>query len=137
MRPNPEDAKNYDTKRIRRDFRSRRYSADEVNMVYSDVRPHFRRRCSHAGQARSSKLEAIDPLKAPYFPDPSRNGASSTSAARASSRSAARASNSTIRRPPLPGPGDREVTFESVDAAKPAKFYFNSTTAHRNYPDKR
>ncbi len=29
------------------------------------------------------------------------------------------------------------MTFESVDAAKPAKFYFNSTTAHRNYPDKK
>lgn len=35
------------------------------------------------------------------------------------------------------GAGDREVTFESKDACLPAKFYFNSTTAHRNYPDKR
>ena len=33
--------------------------------------------------------------------------------------------------------GDREVTFESKDACLPAKFYFNSTTAHRNYPDKK
>ena len=35
------------------------------------------------------------------------------------------------------GSGDREVTFESKDAAHPAKFYFNSVTAHRNYPDKK
>lgn len=35
------------------------------------------------------------------------------------------------------GAGDREVTFESKDACLPAKFYFNSTTAHRNYPDKK
>ena len=35
------------------------------------------------------------------------------------------------------GSGDREVTFESKDAKNPAKFYFNSTTAHRNYPDKK
>lgn len=35
------------------------------------------------------------------------------------------------------GSGDREVTFESKDAAHPAKFYFNSLTAHRNYPDRK
>ncbi len=35
------------------------------------------------------------------------------------------------------GSGDREVFFESDDAARPAKFYFNSATAHRNYPDKK
>ena len=35
------------------------------------------------------------------------------------------------------GSGDREVTFESKDEAHPAKFYFNSVTAHRNYPDKK
>ena len=33
--------------------------------------------------------------------------------------------------------GDRVVTFESKDAAHPAKFYFNSLTAHRNYPDRK
>ena len=35
------------------------------------------------------------------------------------------------------GSGDREVTFESKDVKNPAKFYFNSVTAHRNYPDKK
>jgi 4-deoxy-L-threo-5-hexosulose-uronate ketol-isomerase len=35
------------------------------------------------------------------------------------------------------GSGEREVYFESDDASKPAKFYFNSTNAHRNYPDKK
>lgn len=35
------------------------------------------------------------------------------------------------------GSGDREVYFESDDAGNPAKFYFNSATAHRNYPDKK
>ena len=32
------------------------------------------------------------------------------------------------------GRGDREVTFASMDAQKPALFYFNSTTAHCTYP---
>ena len=31
----------------------------------------------------------------------------------------------------------REVTFESKDVKNPAQFYFNSVTAHRNYPDKK
>ena len=35
------------------------------------------------------------------------------------------------------GSGDREVYFESLDGNRPAKFYFNSATAHRNYPDKK
>ena len=35
------------------------------------------------------------------------------------------------------GAGDREVTFASRNAANPAKFYFNSTTADCSYPDKK
>lgn len=35
------------------------------------------------------------------------------------------------------GSGDREVVFESDDAANPALFYFNSAPAHRNYPDRK
>ena len=35
------------------------------------------------------------------------------------------------------GSGNREVVFESDDNSAPAKFYFNSTTAHRNYPDRK
>jgi 4-deoxy-L-threo-5-hexosulose-uronate ketol-isomerase len=32
------------------------------------------------------------------------------------------------------GMGVKEISFESLDAAKPAKFYINSGTAHRSYP---
>ena len=35
------------------------------------------------------------------------------------------------------GRGDREVTFASKGAQKPALFYFNSTTAHAAYPCKK
>ena len=35
------------------------------------------------------------------------------------------------------GRGDRQVTFSSKDASKPALFYFNSTTAHKEYPCKK
>ena len=52
----PEDAKHYDTTRLRRDFLIEKvFAKDEVNMVYSDVRPYGRgwcnacRRVSEAG----------------------------------------------------------------------------------------
>ncbi len=32
------------------------------------------------------------------------------------------------------GMGTKDATFTSVDASHPAKFYFNSAPAHRNYP---
>ena len=35
------------------------------------------------------------------------------------------------------GAGNRNVIFESIDASKPAKFYFNSSPAHKNYPDRK
>ncbi len=35
------------------------------------------------------------------------------------------------------GAGNKEVIFESVDASQPAKFYLNSTPAHKAYPNKK
>ena len=35
------------------------------------------------------------------------------------------------------GKGAKEVVFESVDAAKPARFYYNCAPAHTTYPTKR
>ncbi|WP_437611048.1 5-dehydro-4-deoxy-D-glucuronate isomerase [Erwinia sp. V71] len=35
------------------------------------------------------------------------------------------------------GMGAQSVVFRSVDAAKPAKFYYNSAPAHTTYPDKK
>ncbi|CAG7647630.1 5-dehydro-4-deoxy-D-glucuronate isomerase [Paenibacillus allorhizosphaerae] len=32
------------------------------------------------------------------------------------------------------GLGNKDVTFRSADPSNPARFYFNSTPAHRNYP---
>ena len=32
------------------------------------------------------------------------------------------------------GMGSKEIKFKSEDSSKPAKFYFNSTPAHKTYP---
>ena len=62
----PEDAKHYDTQRLRRDFLIEKvFSEDEVNLVYS---MYDRMIVGGAMPVKEAlKLEAIDPLKAPYF----------------------------------------------------------------------
>ena len=62
----PEDAKSYDTERLRRDFLIEQvFTADEVNMVYSMYDRMVVGGAMPVSEAL--RLEAIDPLKAPYF----------------------------------------------------------------------
>ena len=62
----PEDAKHYDTARIRRDFLIERVFADnEVNLVYSMYDRMVVGGAKPVGE--ELLLEAIDPLKAPFF----------------------------------------------------------------------
>lgn len=69
----PEDAKHYDTARIRRNFLIEKvFSDNEVNIVYSMYDRMVVGGARPVGEVL--KLEAIEPLKAPYFFDPSRNG---------------------------------------------------------------
>ena len=101
----PEDAKSYDTARLRRDFLIEKvFTADEVNMVYS----MYDRMVVGGAMpvAETLRLEAINPLKAPFFLTRREMGIYNVG-----------------------GPG--------VVKAGDAKFYFNSLTAHRNYPDKK
>ena len=131
----PEDAKHYDTARLRRDFLIEKvFAADEVNMVYS---MYDRMVVGGAMPVKEAlKLEAIDPLKAPYFLTRREMGIFNVGG-----KGRVKAGDAVYeldyKEALYLGSGDREVTFESLDAAHPAKFYFNSVTAHRNYPDKK
>lgn len=82
------------------------------------------------------KLEAIDPLKASYFLSRREMGIFNVGGP-----GVVKAGDAVFeldyKEALYLGAGDREVTFESRDAGNPAKFYFNSVTAHRNYPDKK
>ena len=131
----PADAKGYDTERLRRDFLIERvFAADEVNMVYS----MYDRMIVGGAMpvAETLRLEAVDPLKAPFFLTRREMGIFNVGGA-----GVVRVGGEDYRlgykEALYLGMGDREVLFESIDPAAPAKFYFNSVCAHCNYPDRK
>lgn len=131
----PADAKGFDTERLRRDFLIERvFAADEVNMVYS----MYDRMIVGGAMpvAETLRLEAIDPLKAPFFLTRREMGIFNVGGA-----GVVRVGGEDYRlgykEALYLGMGDREVLFESIDPAAPAKFYFNSVCAHCNYPDRK
>lgn len=129
---NPVDAKNYDTKRLRDDFLIEKlFADDEVNMVYS-----MYDRMIVGGampKAEELKLEAIPPLKADYFTTRREIGVFNVGGS-----GYIMVGNEkfklNFKEALYIGRGDREVVFGSDNAEEPARFYFNSTTAHKEYP---
>ena len=132
----PEDAKSYDTTRLRRDFLiEKMFVANEVNMVYSMYDRMVVGGAMPVGE--SLKLEAIDPLKAPYFLTRRELGIFNVGKGKGIVRVGNDVFELDYKEALYLGSGDRDVYFESADENTPAKFYFNSLTAHRNYPDKK
>ncbi len=130
---NPEDAKHYDTARLRRDFLiSKLFTANEVNMVYSMYDRMIVGGAMPAGE--ELKLEAIDPLKAPHFTTRREIGIYNVGEGKGTVRVGEETFELGFKEALYIGSGDRDVFFSSNDASKPAKFYFNSTTAHTSYP---
>ena len=131
----PEDAKSYDTTRIRRDFLIEKvFSADEVNMVYS----MYDRMVVGGAMpvAESLKLEAIDPLKASTFTLRREVGVFNVGGPGAI-QVGEEVFELDYKEALYIGRGDRDVVFCSKDPKNPAKFYFNSCTAHKEYPCKK
>ena len=128
----PEDAKHYDTARIRRDFLIERVFADnEVNLVYSMYDRMVVGGAKPVGE--ELLLEAIDPLKAPYFTTRREIGIFNVGGS-GTVKVGDEEFHLDYKEALYIGRGDRNVSFLSDDAAKPAKFYINSTTAHKEYP---
>ena len=131
----PKDAKNYDTARLREDFLIQNLFVDnEVNMVYSMYDRLVVGGAKPVGE--ELVLEAIDPLKATHFLSRRELGIFNVGGA-GRVKVDGKVFDLDFKEALYLGSGDRTVTFESVDAAKPAKFYFNSAPAHCNYPDKK
>lgn len=129
---NPVDAKNYDTKRLRNDFLIERlFADDEVNMVYS----MYDRMIVGGAMPKDEelKLEAIPPLKADYFTTRREIGVFNVGGS-GYIMIGEEKFKLNFKEALYIGRGDREVVFGSDNAEEPARFYFNSTTAHKEYP---
>ena len=128
----PEDARHYDTARLRRDFLIERlFAEDEVNMVYSMYDRMVVGGAMPVGEALT--LEAIDPLKAPFFTTRREIGIYNVGGA-GQVKVGDEVFELDFKEALYIGRGDRNVVFCSKDSAQPAKFYFNSTPAHCAYP---
>ena len=131
----PQDAKQYDTTRLRKEYLVEKvFSADEVNMVYT-----LYDRLVVGGAMPVNEtlvLEAIDPLKSEFFLSRRELGIYNVGAAGKVIVDGV-VFELNFKEALYLGAGDRKVTFESIDAAKPAKFYFNSAPAHKTFPDRK
>lgn len=131
----PEDVKHYTTARLRKDFLIEKlFAADEVNMVYS---MYDRMVVGGAMPVNETlHLETFEHLKQPSFLCSREIGIYNVGG-----KGKVKAGDTVFeldyKEALYLGRGEREVYFESIDKNQPAKFYFNSATAHRNYPDKK
>ncbi|MEN7546816.1 5-dehydro-4-deoxy-D-glucuronate isomerase [Rapidithrix thailandica] len=131
----PEDAKQYGTERLRRDFLIENLmQADQINLVYT----HYDRFI--AGGAvpvqTSLHLKSIDPLKAEYFLERREMGIINVGG-KGIVKADGEVYELEYKEALYLGRGTREVTFESANAAQPAHLYINSAPAHTAYPSKK
>lgn len=133
---NPADAKSYDTDRLRKEFLIETlFVKNEVNLVYSMIDRMIVGGALPVGEALP--LESIDPLKAPHFLHRRELGIFNVGAGTGIVKVGDQTFELEYKEALYLGAGDREVVFESKDADKPAKFYFNSLVAHKTCPDKK
>jgi len=133
---NPVDARHYDTERLRGDFLiPSLFRENEVLMVYSMYDRMVVGGAMPAGERLT--LEAIEPLKAEHFTSRRELGIYNVGEGRAIVCAGDERFELDFKEALYIGSGEREVTFESADPMRPAKLYFNSTTAHLSYPSRK
>ncbi len=128
----PRDVKTYDTARLREEFLIQDlFRPDEVKMVYS----HIDRIITGAAMPVQAALTlaAGEELRAEYFLQRREMGIINIGG---EGKVTVDGTVYTLRHRDgiYVGRGCKDIVLESVDAAKPAKFYFNSTPAHKAYP---
>ena len=128
----PRDVKTYDTARLREEFLIQDlFRPDEIKMVYS----HIDRIITGAAMPvnKALTLAAGEELRAEYFLQRREMGIINIGG---EGKVTVDGTVYTLRHRDgiYVGRGCKDVVMESVDSAKPAKFYFNSTPAHKAYP---
>lgn len=129
----PQDAKHYDTAQLREHYLIENvFTADEVNVVYT---MHDRMIAGGVMPVNEAvELQPIDILRNGYF-----LGRREMGIFNVGGKGFVKADDEVYpmdyKEALYLGRGDRKVTFESLDPADPAKFYFCSSPAHCTYPD--
>ena len=132
---NPRDAKHYDTERLRKEFLIQKVMAPgEVNWTYS----LYDRFLVGGAEPVDAPLElaSIAPLDTKNLLDNRELGIiniGGDGVVTVDGKDYPLAFQEAL----YIGRGSYQITVSSKDPAHPAKFYFNSVTAHRNYPDKK
>lgn len=127
----PDDVKHYDTTQLRSRFAMTKVmEQDKINLTYS-----LYDRLVFGGVVPVTKvveLETIDPLKAEYFLERRELGIINIGGDGVVNVDG-KDYELHFKDALYVGRGNKKVTFRSKDASNPAKFYLNSTTAHKAY----
>ncbi len=129
---NPLDVKSYDTARLRSEFLVEKvFVKDEINISYSQYERYL---LGGAYPSTSTlKLDTIDCIKSDYFCERRELGVINIAGkgiVSVDGKEYVLKNKEAI----YVGKGSKEITFSSIDANTPAKFYFSSTPAHKEYP---
>ena len=127
----PDDVKHYDTERLRKSFLMERVmAADEINLTYT-----LYDRMIYGGVMPVNqvlKLETFNELKAEHFLDRRELGVINVGGNGVVTVDGVEYPLN-FKEALYVGCGKKEVTFRSLDAACPAKFYVNSAPAYKEY----
>jgi len=130
----PEDARNYDTERVRKEYLVQSIMVPgNINMVYSLYDRYI---VGGAVPVSDLKLETIDPLKAEYFLERRELGIINVGG-KGHVKVDGQEFELEYKEALYVGRGNRIVIFKSADDKQPAHFYFNSAPAHKEYPVKK
>jgi len=131
----PADFKHYDTERIRKEyFVEKVFAPGEVNWVYSLYDRMVLGGAEPVGTPL--KLESIPPFKTDHFLENRELGIINVGGDGIVTVDG-KAYDLGFKEALYIGRGEYDVTFTSKNPSKPAKFYMNSTTAHKAYPVKK
>ena len=127
----PDDVKHYDTDQLRSHFMMPKVmEQDKVNLTYS-----LYDRIVYGGVVpveKAVELESIEPLKSQYFLERRELGVINVGGDGIVSVDG-KEYELHFKDALYVGRGNKNVTFRSKDAANPARFYLNSTPAHKAY----
>lgn len=127
----PKDVKHYTTERLREEFLiDNLFQVDELVTIYSHI---DRIITGSAVPTKEMKLTAGDEIRADYFLQRREMGIINIGG-KGTVTVDGTVYTLDYKDGLYIGMGSKNITFNSEDASKPAKFYFNSAPAHKTYP---